>query len=195
MAREARQASTTGPLARIPGDATVLVVGPADTGHALSCRTLATHPQVSTPLRVCAHDTPGGRCNGDGAPYESGAGNYESLAIDEAGLVVTESMANLTAATEPPSGFHVCVDGVPSSADPGDQRTVFSFLHAITRWVADRDTGCHVHLDADPGSAFVDTVAPLFDSVLELRDGPEGRLGAWDEEPAPWTTLTERPGD
>jgi|GEM_PF-1399420 len=196
MVREVRQPTGDGvPFAELAQEARLLLVGDTEAGHRLSCRALGDQPDIKNPLRVCVETGPGGQCVGDPAPYRDGAGTYDSLSLDEAGFVTTESMTNLTAAGDLLTGFHLCLDGLPAPDDLAARRTVFQFLHTLTRWVATQDTGCHIHVAADPESEFVQTVAPLFDEILELRDGPDGRLTAWDSPTGatgPWTSLSER---
>lgn len=196
MVREVRQSADEGvSFAELAQGTRILVIGETEDGHGLSCRALVDQSGTTSPLRVCVETELDGRAVGDPDAYRGGAGTYDSLSLDEAGLVTTESMSNLTAAGDPLTGFHLCLDGIPAPGDLAARRTVFHFLHTLTRWVDAQDTGCHVHVAADPQSEFVETVAPLFDEILELRDGPEGRLTEWDsrdDATGSWTALSER---
>lgn len=194
MVREARQASgDTRGLEDLPDGSLLLVAGEdAATTHAQTCRRLATRTGVSMPFRVCADATLRGRVLGDSEPYGDGAGNHTDLALSEAGLVATESIANFSA-DGGLEGLHLCVDGLPAPTTEQDTRTLYRFIYTLTRAISRFDSGCHVHLPTDASREPVDTLAPIFDTLVEVDQGQRYRIGAWDDEPGQWQHLTERP--
>lgn len=194
MVREARQwAGDAGRIDELPADSLLLVAGDdGDASHAACCRALATRADVSMPFRVCADATRTASVLGDSDVYDSGAGNHADLAIQEAGLIATESIANFSV-DGGLTGLHLCVDGLPAPETETELRTIHRFVYTLTRAVSRAGSGCHVHLPADGGGELVDTMAPLFDTVIELEDGHRYRVGPWDDECGPWRQLSERP--
>lgn len=194
MVREARQASgDTRLLDDIPVGSLLLVAGDdATTTHATTCRGLATRSGVTMPFRVCADATSRGQVLGEPEPYGSGVGNHADLALSEAGLIATESIANFSVDSSL-EGLHLCVDGLPIPETAADTRTLYRFIYTLTRAVSRHGSGCHVHLSADASGGPVDTLAPIFDALVEVDQGQRYRIGAWDEDPGQWHQLNERP--
>jgi len=148
------------------GDAregTTLVLGAAN--HDDACRRLARE-RGDPAYRVRATvDAAAGRCCTDARElYDTGV--YDDLALSEAGVVVSETVAGLDAAA---SGLVVCVDGLPRPVDEAGRRPLLRFLHAVTHRVADAGGRCHVHLAVDPGDDLAAVVAPLFETVVDAR--------------------------
>lgn len=189
MVRDARNPPVDqGSLARIDHDSCVAVVGTDRDGHASTCLTLSSRPSVTTPLRVCANSPNEDLGLGVDEPYESGAGVHPDLDVTEAGLVATEAITNLVEADDS-TGFHLCIDGVPTPETEADARALFEFLFTATRMVEARGAGCHVHVDTEHGSRFAETIAPIFDCIVELDGRGRHRLSTWDGSDPPWQSL------
>lgn len=96
-------------------------------------------------------------------------------AIDEADRTV----GGLTAAQ-----FRLCVDSLGPLLEAHDERPVFRFLHAVTGDVRAVDGMGHYHLSMSPDADAAQTLEPLFDAVVELRDDgePQQRWRLVDED-------------
>ncbi|CQH53195.1 uncharacterized protein HHUB_1936 [Halobacterium hubeiense] len=141
-----------------------LVLGDAD--HDAACRRLAGDSPDSAYRIRATTDAAGGRCCADVADlYDTGV--YDDLALSEAGVVVSDTIANLDAAA---GRLVVCVDGLPRPTDESGRRQLLQFLHAVTHRVADADGRCHVHLAADADDDLAAVVEPLFETVVDASD-------------------------
>lgn len=196
MVREARQRSSDGRLIDdLSVDALLLVAGAdANTSHSRSCRELATRTGVTIPFRVCADESRNATVLGAAEPYVSGAGNHVDLELSEAGLVATESIANISV-DGGLDGIHLCVDGMPTPESQEGRQTLYRFIYTLTRAVSNNGCGCHVHLSAEGAGELVDTFAPLFDSVIEVGHGEQYRVGEWDASAGAWQVFNGRRRD
>jgi len=69
-----------------------------------------------------------------------------------------------------PAALRICIDSADALVDTHDERDVFQFLHGVAGLVRSTRAMCHVHLPAPLSATAVQTVAPLFDAVVEVRD-------------------------
>lgn len=145
-----------------PADGTTLVLGEA--GHDPVCRRLAGSRPRAAAVRLTTSEA---SCCADTADeYEAGV--YDDLEYPDAGLAVSEAIANLDHgdALLESGELVVCVDGLPEPTDADRRQQLFQFLHAVTRRVTSEGR-CHAHLGVDPDAELAAVVAPLFADVVE----------------------------
>lgn len=147
------------------GDAregTTLVLG--ETNHDDACRRLAGEGSHRAYRIRASADAPGGRCCASVDDlYDTGV--YDDLALSEAGIAVSDTIANLNVTES--SDLVVCVDGLPRPTDDADCQQLVQFLHAITHRVGTADGSCHVHLAVDAHDDLAAVVEPLFETVVD----------------------------
>lgn len=94
---------------------------------------------------------------------------------------VHEAIVDETAALEPtdrpfePSELRVCVDDGAELVATNGEEPVFRFCHALSGHLRDHRGMGHVHVSAPYDSETVARVEPLFDAVIEVREGPRQR--------------------
>lgn len=164
----------------LPRSGAALVVSEDDTLHDTTCERFVAEGSITYPIRVVADGEP---CADTDRHYTAGV--YDGLDLTEAGIAVTDALANLASTDTglPDGAVHVCVDGLPTPTSDTERRDLFRFLHALTSSVRNRDGGCHVHLHNDLEDEFVATVAPVFDRIVELWETPSGaahRVERWE---------------
>ncbi|GGM72734.1 hypothetical protein J2752_002407 [Halarchaeum rubridurum] len=138
---------------------TVLVVGRDADRHERTCRSLATDADYR--LRALFDETPVVDVNDW---YEDGV--FAGMTPSQLGIAVSDATSTLASVGETPA-YHVCLDAVPPLDGADDERALFRFLHAFLSHVTTDGGRCHLHLD-EYGVA--DTVAPLFDRVVDDRE-------------------------
>ncbi|WP_266076986.1 DUF7504 family protein [Haladaptatus caseinilyticus] len=65
--------------------------------------------------------------------------------------------------------LRVCFDSLAPLLADHDQESVFRFLHILTARVRNVNGMAHFHLPGQMDSAIVNTLAPVFDAVVEVR--------------------------
>lgn len=78
-----------------------------------------------------------------------------------------------------PGQFRLCVDSLRSMIDSSDVETTRETIQPICRTVRERQGHGHFLLPVDADSEAVETLAPLFDGVVELRTGDVGLEQRW----------------
>ncbi|MCG1002705.1 MULTISPECIES: hypothetical protein [Halobacterium] len=153
--------SGEGPNAGGVRDGTTLVLG--DGSHDAACRRLADECAGDAYRVRATTDAADGRCcAGVDDLYDTGA--YDAIALPEAGVVVSDTIANLDA---PAGRLVVCVDGLPRPTGDDERRTLLQFLHAVTHRVGAANGRCHVHLGVDADDDLAAVVEPLFETVVD----------------------------
>ena len=146
------------------GDAregTTLVLG--ETSHDDACRRLADEGSHRTYRIRATTDAPSGRCCASVDDlYDTGV--YDDLALAEAGIAVSDTIANLEADVTESSALVVCVDGLPRPTDETGRQQLVQFLHAVTHRVGTAGGRCHAHLAVDVDTDLAAVVAPLLEA-------------------------------
>lgn len=169
MSREGGRRADLSEVVQSRGGTTTLVLGA--TSHDAACHRLAgAGTGHAYRVRVTADgsaDAPHASTDGQ---YETGV--YDGLAVPEAGVAVTDTVANLghDGGGLDSGGLVVCVDGLPAPSERAGRRELFQFLDALTRRVTDVDGHCHAHVPADADSRVAAVLAPLFDYVVDAQD-------------------------
>lgn len=78
-----------------------------------------------------------------------------------------------------PAQFRLCVDSLRPLLEEYDERELFRFLHAVTADVRAARGMAHYHLPLSYDTETVQTLAPLFDAVVEVREGGSGARQRW----------------
>ncbi|MFC7177601.1 DUF7504 family protein [Halosegnis marinus] len=78
-----------------------------------------------------------------------------------------------------PAQFRLCVDSLRPLVEEYDERELFRFLHAVTADVRAARGMAHYHLPLGYDAETARTLAPLFDAVVEVRDGDSGPRQRW----------------
>lgn len=65
--------------------------------------------------------------------------------------------------------LRVCFDSLIPLLEEYDQEAVFRFLHILTARVRNVNGMAHFHLPAEMDSTIINTLAPVFDAVVEVR--------------------------
>lgn len=78
-----------------------------------------------------------------------------------------------------PGELRVCFDSLDSLVDPLDEPKLFRFLHVVTNRVRVASGLGHFHLTAGADEQLTETLAPLFDAVVEQRRTPAGLANRW----------------
>lgn len=166
MSGEGRRRADVAEVSESRGGTTALVCG--STSQDAACRRLArAGPGRAFRVRATTSGPPDAHCTDTDDQYETGV--YDDLAVPDAGIAVSDTIANLgyyDGALEP-GKLVVCVDGLSRPADRSDRRDLFQFLHAITHRVRDVDGHCHVHVPVEVDAHVTEVVAPLFDYVVD----------------------------
>lgn len=74
-----------------------------------------------------------------------------------------------------PAQLRVCLDSLDTLLAAHGQEEVFAFLHKLGALIRDADGMAHVHLPAGMNDDVVGVLTPLFDAIIEVRDGPQQR--------------------
>ncbi|SNZ04533.1 hypothetical protein SAMN06269185_0593 [Natronoarchaeum philippinense] len=78
-----------------------------------------------------------------------------------------------------PAELRVCVDSLGPLFVEHDPERLFKLLHVVTARVRQADGMGHYHLRVDRDSDHVHLLEPLFDAVVEVRDGDDGAEQRW----------------
>lgn len=148
-----------------PRAGTTLVLG--DTSHDDACRRLADESSRRA-YRIRATVDAAGRCCCTNVDELYDTGVYDDLALAEAGIAVSDTIANLDADVTESSRLVVCVDGLPRPDDESGRQRLVQFLHAATHRVGTANGRCHVHLAVDADDDLAAVVAPLFETVVDV---------------------------
>ncbi|WP_435153599.1 DUF7504 family protein [Haladaptatus sp. DFWS20] len=65
--------------------------------------------------------------------------------------------------------LRVCFDSLTPLLEEYDQESVFRFLHILTARIRHVNGMAHFHLPAEMDSTIINTLAPVFDAVVEVR--------------------------
>lgn len=152
---------------------TTLVVGA--TSHDAACSRLArAGPGRGYRVRTTTTGSPDAPHADTDDQYETGV--YDDLAVADAGIAVSDTIANLAhdEGSLESGRVVVCVDGLPRPSSRAERRDLVQFLHAITHRVEDVDGHCHVHLPVEPDAHVTDVIAPVFDYVVNAADVEDG---------------------
>lgn len=87
-----------------------------------------------------------------------------------------------------PAELRVCFDSLVPLVTDHPSEDVRAFLGELTEAVERVDGMAHYHLPAEPGSETVESLAPLFDAVIEVRRGREGVEQRWHLADSEFTT-------
>ncbi|MFB6104585.1 MAG: hypothetical protein ABEJ57_05800 [Halobacteriaceae archaeon] len=74
-----------------------------------------------------------------------------------------------------PAQLRVCLDSLDTVLAAHGQEETFTFLHEFRALIRGADGMAHVHLPAAMDDAVVGVLTPLFDAVIEVREGPQQR--------------------
>jgi hypothetical protein len=151
------------------GGTSTLVVGA--TSHDAACRRLArAGPGRAYRVRMTTSESPTAPHAATNEQYQTGV--YDAVPKPDAGIAVSDTVANLAHEAEPleQGQLVVCVDGLAAPGDREERRAQVQFLHAITHRVEDVDGHCHVHLPVDTGAEVTHVVEPLFEYVVHADD-------------------------
>lgn len=74
-----------------------------------------------------------------------------------------------------PAQLRLCLDSLDTLLAAHGQEEVFAFLHKLGALLRDADGMAHVHLPAGMTDDVVGVLTPLFDAIIEVRDGPQQR--------------------
>ncbi|MCD2202468.1 DUF7504 family protein [Halobacterium sp. KA-6] len=145
-------------------EGTTLVLG--ETSHDDACRRL-THESADDAHRVRATvgEASGRCCTSVDHLYDTGV--YDDLALSEAGVVVSDTIANLDGDATESDRLVVCVDGLPRPTDETGRQQLVQFLHAVTHRVGTANGRCHAHLAVDADDDLAEVVGPLFETVVD----------------------------
>lgn len=143
---------------------TTLILG--ETSHDDACRRLADQSADDAHrVRATADAESGQCCTSVDHLYNTGV--YDDLALSEAGIVVSDTIANLDADVPESNRLIVCVDGLPRPTDETGRQQLVQFLHAVTHRVGTANGRCHAHLAVDADDDLAEVVEPLFETVVD----------------------------
>lgn len=115
----------------------------------------------------------------DGPPFRE---RFVDGGLRDLGTAIEETVESFEAEAETgelsPAELRLCFDSVTPLVTDHDYRDARRFLLGLTETVERVDGMAHYHLPADYDSETVETLAPLFDAVVEVRHGegqPEQR--------------------
>lgn len=74
-----------------------------------------------------------------------------------------------------PAQLRLCLDSLDTLLAAHGQEETFTFLHELGGLVRGADGMAHVHLPAAIDDDVVGVLTPLFDAVIEVREGPQQR--------------------
>lgn len=74
-----------------------------------------------------------------------------------------------------PAQLRLCLDSLDTLVAAHGQEETFTFLHELGGLVRDADGMAHVHLPAAIDDDVVGVLTPLFDAIIEVREGPQQR--------------------
>ncbi len=157
-------ARLSGPAVGEAREGTTLVLG--ETSHDDACRGLAGDGSPRA-YRVRAVLDGGRRCASTDDLYDTGV--YDGLNLPDAGVAVSDAVANLDAPVEASGRLVVCLDGLPRPDDAAGRERLVQFLHAVTHRVCDANGRCHAHLAVDADDDLAAVVAPLFERVVDAE--------------------------
>lgn len=147
-----------------PGDADVLwVTFHGDATDCVDQWAVAADDRPENAAVIVVGDTPGPQP--DGVTVE-----HISTPSDLTGLGIT--IGELLGQWDGP--VVVCVDSLTAMLQYVELETAYEFLHAVTGQLYAADARAHFHIDPtahDPET--VDSIASLFDAVVEFGDGPD----------------------
>lgn len=78
-----------------------------------------------------------------------------------------------------PAQFRLCLDSLRPLLEEHTEKQLFRFLHAVANDVRAADGMAHYHLPLAYDTSTVRTLEPLFDAVIEVRDGEDGPQQRW----------------
>jgi hypothetical protein len=78
-----------------------------------------------------------------------------------------------------PAQLRVCVDSLVPIVETFGEEATHETLHRLTDAVRDRRGMAHYHLPVDPSDRHVRALSPLFEAVVELKNGPDGPEQRW----------------
>ncbi|NHN40199.1 hypothetical protein G9C85_00930 [Halorubellus sp. JP-L1] len=79
-----------------------------------------------------------------------------------------------------PAELRLCFDSVTPLLRDHKSENVFRLLHMVTSRVREVDGMGHFHLPLGRDSDYVHLLEPLFDAIVEVRDGDDGLQQRWD---------------
>lgn len=79
-----------------------------------------------------------------------------------------------------PAELRLCFDSVTPLLRDHKSENVFRLLHMVTSRVREVDGMGHFHLPLERDSDYVHLLEPLFDAIVEVRDGEDGLEQRWD---------------
>lgn len=79
-----------------------------------------------------------------------------------------------------PAELRLCFDSVTPLLREHKSENVFRLLHMVTSRVREVDGMGHFHLPLGRDSDYVHLLEPLFDAIVEVRDGEDGLQQRWD---------------
>jgi len=117
--------------------------------------------------------------------------------------IVTGDLADLYAAIEAevtdaerdarnlePAQLRVCLDSLDTLVAAHGQEETFTFLHEFGALIRGAEGMAHVHLPAAMDDEVVGVLTPLFDAIIEVREGPQQRWHLREPEfTTDWLTL------
>lgn len=74
-----------------------------------------------------------------------------------------------------PAQLRLCLDSLDTVLAAHGQEKTFAFLHELGELIRGADGMAHVHLPAAMDDDVVGVLTPLFDAVIEVREGPQQR--------------------
>ncbi|MFB6188112.1 MAG: hypothetical protein ABEI86_14780, partial [Halobacteriaceae archaeon] len=81
-----------------------------------------------------------------------------------------------------PAELRICFESFDTFLSEYSLDEVFRFLHLLQEVVRREQAMCHIHLPVPYGDERVQTVIPVFDGVIEMREGPQHRWHLQDPE-------------
>ncbi|MFB6118528.1 hypothetical protein [Halosegnis sp.] len=189
-------AAFTSALARLKREGSnLLVVGTGEHAHAAVCHRLfgddsqprqrtyvSAGPSTSGPptdaTRISYTTTSRSAAAANPAPA-SPEDDIDTLAALRSAIANAVAAADRAAGGLAAAEFRLCLDSLYPLLEAHSQRELFRFLRAVTNEVAAVDGMAHYHLPLAYRDEPVQTVAPLFDGVVEVRVGPEGPQQRW----------------
>ncbi|MFB6111899.1 MAG: hypothetical protein ABEJ35_05110 [Halobacteriaceae archaeon] len=90
---------------------------------------------------------------------------------------IAEEVKATGAATDgfQPAELRLCVDSLADLLATHGEEEVFNFLHEVGGLARQESAMCHVHLPTRMDDETAGLVGPLFDAIIEVREGPQQR--------------------
>ena len=146
-----------------------------------SCGFTATAPTVEDSACIVTQSTDDGTSVHDGVPESIERTVVGNQLLASLGAEIIDAVAAYDDEFDlEPAELRLCFDSVTPLLRNHKSENVFRLLHMVTSRVREVDGMGHFHLPLARDSDYVHLLEPLFDAIVEVRDGEEGLEQRWN---------------